>query len=460
MKRISIILGLLLVLLATSCASDAPGDVPGTEAPLTGISLQLGPGGVATTRAFGGDANAREHEFIHSLTVVVANEQGLAELVLTPTATELGSEAEQGNLIEKTFANLTLVQGRKTIYAFANLEGYTTTDGKRLTDLLEQVAVGQPLPTALLTAVVADPAAQINANGDNWTHFIPMTAAQQVTLTTNGQTVRVEMVRLVSRIELSITNKRTDEAVKLTELTIGRFASAVTLFAQDKAGNLRRLDNGYTISPELEAQPNGGQAGPVSFYANATEDALGEKFSIRATLEGIATTYRGNTARTDLPRNSILPLQLIFSDYEMKLNVKAQIAPIGGYPIEVYSANALTNELLVKLPEGCSFTITPHLYEGTLEDLAARSTWTPGADLTWLSSVQQTDKYFQAIAPARAGLQGTLTIHSVSGRGRQGDYILTLQTEDLAGFTKPATSPGRWQAAHAMGCAIFMTTEP
>lgn len=460
MKRIpALLLTLFTLLLATACSDEGsePQAGGGDTQLLTGITLQLGPGGVTATRGFGGDANAREHEFIHSLTVLVLNAQGEVELMLSPSETELGAEASQGNLVEKTFSNLTLTAGAKTIHALANIDGYTTPDGTPITDLIAQVQLGQRLPSALLSAVVEDPASRINANGDSWTAFIPMTAVQPVTLTTQNQTVRVEMVRLVSRIELGITNKKAAEAVRFTRFTMGHFAEAVSLFDQGTTSALPRLKESYTQEASFEVAPGTTSGSALSFYANATEDALAEPFAIEVALEGSTLPYQGNTARTDLPRNSILPLQLIFSDYEMKLDVQAQIAPIGGYPVEVFAANALTNNLSVSLPEGCSFSIIPRLYVGTLEDAGATVSWSvPDALSSWLQLTQQNTTQLQGIVSARSGMSGTITLQSVSSGGRKADYELTLTTAPIESFTTRGT-PGHWRPVQTLSTAIFLT---
>ena len=71
----------------------------------------------------------------------------------------------------------------------------------------------------------------------------------------------------------------------------------------------------------------------------------------------------GQTVTTSIERNHVLPLALGLSNVDLELKITAQVAPIGGYPVEVsLNGPTLTDDYHINLPEGCTFTI-----EGTFK---------------------------------------------------------------------------------------------
>lgn len=437
--RIYLLAALLLALCIAAACSGSADDPQATDEPLTGISLQFGPSSTTATRAYGDDPNASEHEFIHSLTVVVVNSDGQVELLLTPTASELGSEAEEGNLIEKTFSGLSLTAGQKTIYAFANLDQLTDTSGVSLTTHLASIKQGSAFPTSIDDIVVADPAATINFGAGA---YLPMAVKQSVSINTNGQTVRIEMVRLVSRISLTVRNSKTETPLTLSQLTIGKFATQVSLFEPTSTTSYPRATTPLAVSAAAgQTIEAGSQLTLPDFYVNATEDQL-EAFAVSVDVQD-DKIYKGTTVRTDLPRNSILPIVLNFSDYTLQIIAEAQIAPIGGYPITVYSSGALTSNLSINLPEGCTFTITPTLYDATGHQVANHTCQWALAEsyswLTWTNSGSTTSQTcFEGQVAARSGMKGRITLHStavVGGKNRESDYTIALTTVPIDNTT-------------------------
>lgn len=440
MKHSIFTLMALLTMLCTCAACSSSSDDPQvTNGPLTGITLQFGPSDAATTRSYGDDPNALEHEFINSLTVVVVNSSGQVELLLTPTAAELGSEATEGNLIEKTFSNLSLTAGQKTIYAFANLDRLKDINGVSLSTHLAGITQGSVFPTSIDDIVVSDPAATVNFDEGG---YLPMAVKQNVSINTNGQTVRIEMVRLVSRISLTVRNNKTETPLTLSSLTVGNFATQVSLFEPSTTTSYPRATTPMTVSGAASQTIAAGQSLTLpDFYVNATEDQL-EAFAVSVDVQG-DKLYQGNTVRTDLPRNSILPILLNFADYTLEIVAEAQIAPIGGYPITVYSSGALTNNLSINLPEGCTFTITPTLYDAASNIVANHvCSWALKDSYSWLTWTNSSDasnkQAFYGQVAARSGMTGSLTLHSeadINGRTRQGDYDITLKTVPIDNST-------------------------
>ena len=75
-------------------------------------------------------------------------------------------------------------------------------------------------------------------------------------------------------------------------------------------------------------------------------------------------------------------MNLTISESDLNLVVMAYIAPIGGYPVQVYTSSGLTGraEYNVTLPEGCSFQVS-----GTLADETIKGT----CELSYVATTDQ-----------------------------------------------------------------------
>lgn len=446
---------LLLVGLPTlwACTADEPGEpVPAEGQTLTGITLQLGPSGTTTTRAYGGDEHAREGEFISTLKVVVVDKYNKVEWVgtLDEPTNEEKELADKGKLTSKEWKDIALTAGKKTIYAFANMEGHGFSSGDDLPALLQ---VGKTFDYAEWKKIaIDDPAGTLNKQGEPWKAFIPMTARQEVNLSTNNQTVKVELVRMVSRIDLEINNTK-GSPITLTELSIGQFAGSVNLFDDGTTLQSRSQDtNVGELMGEGDATVGANSKRDVSFYVNATEDGKAEPFSVKARLQNDERAYTGSTTITQMPRNNILPLALNFSNYDLVLTVQAQIAPIGGYPVDVFSGAALTNRFSIDLPEGCTFTISPKVLKDNAEQTIAY-TWAYGqkGGYDWLNATSESDNQpFAGVLSARKGNRGELKLSvKVDGTTTERNYTLQLNTVAITSSTlNPSTLAGAPASNH------------
>lgn len=476
-QRTFLLLSLLLALLLPCACSNDTGDLPVEGRPLTGVTLQLGASGAITARSYGGDDNALEHEFINNLTVVVTNKSGEVEYAARFSAAQLDADdqtntpAAKGNYLKKIIEDINITSGVKTIYAFANFDNLLTTEGENIDELLGKVVEDNDIAAlaTLEAAQAKDPAAGLNDGALGTTKFIPMCVKQSVTLYQNGQTVLVEMERLVCRVELTVQNSRTSAALEVGELKMGTFATAVPLFLSSEttdfaarataAETFNAAENTFSLPAASESSVS---TKKIVRYVNATEDNAAP-FDISVNIVGESAPYLGATARTALPRNSIFPVLLNFADYTMQLSVDALIAPIGGYPIELVKSNLLTESYNVSLPEGCTFSITPKLLDmAGKEDTEATATWSIYSDPApdWLTQTSptgtQTYASSDAAKPSAAGLaftgyvsaQSSLTaqlkLHSVSGKSRKFDYYVTLATAPLENFDFSSTTARRW----------------
>ena len=346
------------ICLATACSEE---EVPELREGWCNVSLQVTTGAVET-KAYGGDTYANEHEFIHSLCLFVVNEQGKIEKKIYPQdLTTTHPEAANGNLLNWTSPNFEIPEGTKTIYAFANWETAGSTEWNAIIAKTDQ---DQLTENDLKIAV------DLNKKIDFANKkFIPMSGKTTVTLAANAdRSIPITLTRLVSRVEIRLTNKHTND-LTMSEESMGNFANDVTLFdgLGTVSGRTKTIERTGTISAIAQ---NGSDS--WVFYVNETKGS--DPFSIKMTLGG--REYNTPTQRTDLPRNSVYHLVFTYSEYQLTLVAKAQIAPIGVLPIEVYNQPSLTNEYMLELPEGCTFSITPSITKNNASIAGVTWAWT------------------------------------------------------------------------------------
>ncbi|MDO4930772.1 MAG: fimbrial protein [Bacteroidales bacterium] len=450
--------GLLTIFGLSACSTADEETVD--DGMLHGITLQLGPSGVRQTKSYGGDPNANEHEFIHSLHVFIVDySTGKVEWVAHETFTG-DTDAADGNLIQKAYSDLTLAAGTKTIYAFANMDnvyfyGDNTTT---IDDQLDAITTSSNASALsdLSQKIVNDPAGSIDLTSSTKS-FIPMCIFETVNLTNNSQTLTVEMERLVCRVDFTIRNRRSEgtntNEITITSLTMQPLYSTVGLFAQTPNTTDARSATKTVVNPNSEVSEAvtlaTGKSHLFSFYVNATEVSGNTPFTFYITLKDESKTYTGTTTATTLPRNSILPVAANFSDYEMSLDVTAQVSPIGGYPVSVYTGSDLTNYTL-NLPEGCTFTIAPTMTKDDTEVTMATDGWQLSLNDTsvkWLTlstATATTGGSLIGQVTAQTGLSAGLKLASKTAENRTADYSITINTVSLSDFSIP-TSAARKQ---------------
>lgn len=344
---ICFVLGLVGFVACSEDNGEFP-DVPDGE--LCSLTIQLGAANNQETRV-GGDDNALDGEFINTLWVFITDDNGVVEKKLTlaegSTSTVSPSTAAGGNILEWRHTIEDLPVGEKFIYAFANMEAVSTVEeNQNMSTLLSGIQESANLSTAVDGLVINNPASTVNiASGQ----YIPMSLKEKVTVT-GDQTIRVELVRLVGRVNIQLTNSKAS-SVTVTSFTMEQFADKVALMPEGTAAGVE-FNQSYSTSFE-SLTIGGGQSETFQFYVNETENST--PFSIQLTANG--KKYSATTTRTAIPRNNILPLNLTLREGDLSLIVMVYIAPIGVYPVPIYTSIDLLNEneFAVKVPEGCSF---------------------------------------------------------------------------------------------------------
>ena len=349
-------------------------DQEGTEVPvgqeedntLEAVTIHIGASGTANTRAYGGDENAREHEFMNSLIAFIVDEKGSIEKVIHATDSasfqpESGTE-RAGNVVSYT-TTTDLTPGKKTIYAFANMDKVKRVDNDdaiSFEETLKTLKQGDVWPEEFATAVIEDPAASVDFDKGC---FIPMSVRQDADLTINGQTVNVLLVRLVSRVDVKLTNQQGAD-VTVSHLTMTYFADRVHLFEGMETVPADAANKAYEQDLTLTVPSSPDPTQITTFYVNETWGRT-VPFNIALTIND--QDMAGNTVSRVIARNHILPLSLSLSNTNLSLTVTAQVAPIGGYPVDVYldGDGMLTDNYAITLPEGCTFSITGKLSGNT-----------------------------------------------------------------------------------------------
>lgn len=374
--------GLMAAMVA--CSDEEPIVTPpvGPDEPteeetiLEAVTIQFGPEGTVETRAYGDD-NARDHEFMNSLIAFIVDAEGQIEVVINATDSTSFTktlEAQGAGNVDHYSTTVDLTPGAKTIYAFANMDKVkriaeaegNSPDEKSFEATLKTLKVGDEWPEKYENAVIDNPAATVNFEDGG---FIPMSVVRRdVNMTVSGQQVNIELVRLVSRVDITLQNQQGAE-VTVSDLTMSDFADRVTLFEPEEKNpsapsGATNSAKEFTFTKPLKIVSRPDPQEIVSFYVNETWGREAP-FKISMEIKGktMTKTMTGNTVSETLPRNHILPLALRLAESALYLEVTAQVAPIGGYPVAVYldGSNKLTDTYAIALPEGCTFSVEGYL---------------------------------------------------------------------------------------------------
>lgn len=306
----------------------------------------------------------RDHEFISTLTVYIVDADGFVAHKIQPTLTG-NALAREGNLHSYLSEPFTLAAGSYTVYAFANID----TEYLPKWNTISNLDVGAKFPaTDVAGWVLKDPATKLRDDNFTTGRFIPMSARQDITVTSATRSLSIGLDRLVSKVRISIDPK----TVGAESVTLSGCADGVSLLPGSTAPEGVAYD--ASVTHNFAEAKNGVLP---DFYVNATEQA-GRPYTVRLTTnEHSGTTYVAKTERSELPRNSIFPLTLLLNQYGLELTAQCWVSPIGHVPVPVkVSLDPDTYE--VEVPEGCQFAFTVNSVQTSDGTVVATpsSTWT------------------------------------------------------------------------------------
>ena len=340
-------------LLAACSAGDEATSFPGQADAenRVGVTLQLSALSSQTslssrsslTRVWDTDNEALPGEMMKSWFVVVV-QNGMIEKIIT---SDLKSGVTE---VEKDQVFVELKKGETTFYSFANIKPEDI-------GLNASTSVGQPLP-----ADFDEKTYQMDGNCQHF-HLLmtpefqngyPMSNKQIVNITDNQQVINLEVIRMVAKVQLSITNA-TDHAINLKSITL----SDVTLNGNPNVKLLPNVDSANKLKgvnlPDgvakgtltLRAAENDGitiearAKQTACFYMNESlvdkgEDGGNRYFILSLITEDAGTGTVSNhryamLSWDEIRRNDYLKIPITLEDYQIRWKVEA-FSPIGVLP--------------------------------------------------------------------------------------------------------------------------------
>lgn len=404
----------VLLMACTKVITDEemPAPVIPPKGSLEKVSVVIGAANISETKAYHGDEYAQEGEFIHSLHLLIVNENKEIERHIYFDGTG-DAEAAKGNLAQYSTTIESLAPGKKTFYAFANMEKAIVKEKSSTLDTLlkgDDFKEGKTLPDELSAYVIENPKNGLYEGIKQKTAFIPMSVKQEVNVSVDGQRITLSLVRLVAKVKMQLANNRGRDAV-ITKLSMTSFANEVALFKGAAASAAPVASSiSVDITPVVTVA-NNTVSEIVEFYVNETTGT--KPFEVTLTING--ADFTGVLSLSSLGRNQVLPVSLHLMQSTLKLTVEASVAPIGGYPTLVrLGNNTLTENYLFKLPEGCYFSVKGEFL--TQDDNGATTKREPVTKWNWSVSDLDASKSFITIESAQGA--ATFEAHLTSMPGK------------------------------------------
>lgn len=341
-------------LLAACSAGDEATSFPGQADAenQVGVTLQLSASSSQTSQssrssltraAWETDTEALPGEMMKSWFVVVV-QNGTIEKIITSDLKSLGvTELEKDQVFVK------LNTGATTFYSFANIKPEDI-------GLDAITSVGKSLP-----ADFDEQTYQMDGNCQlfhqlmtpDFQNGYPMSNKQTVDVVDNQQVINLEVIRMVAKVQLSITNA-TDHAINLKTITL----SDVTLNGNQNIKLLPNVDSNNQLQVNL---PNSAKKGTITltatenngitiearakqtacFYMNESlvdkrEDGGNRYFILSLTTVDAATGDTSNhryamLSWNEIRRNDYLKIPIKLEDYQIRWKVEA-FSPIGVLP--------------------------------------------------------------------------------------------------------------------------------
>ena len=288
------------------------------------------------------DTEALPGEMMKSWFVVVV-QNGQIEKIIT---SDLKSGVTE---VEKDQAFVELNKGETTFYSFANIKPEDIG-----LDAIK--SVGRQLPTGFDQKTY-----QMDGNSKLFHQSMapdlqngyPMSNKQIVNITDNQQVINLEVIRMMAKVQLSITNA-TDHAINLKTITL----SDVTLNGNPNVKLLPNVDSNNQLQVNL---PNSAKKGTITltaaendgitikegakqtacFYMNESlvdkREDEGNRYFILSLTTVDATTGTTSNHRyamlswNEIRRNDYLKIPIKLEDYQIRWEVEA-FSPIGVLP--------------------------------------------------------------------------------------------------------------------------------
>lgn len=296
-----------------------------------------------TRAAWETDTEAMPGEMMKSWFVVVV-QNGMIEKIIT---SDLKSDVTE---VEKDQVFVKLNTGATTFYSFANIK-------PKDIGLDASTSVGQPLPDGF-----DEKTYQMDGNSKLFRQLMspefpngyPMSNKQMVNITDNQQVINLEVIRMVAKVQLSITNDTDHDivlkSITLSDVTLNGNRNIKLLPNVDSANKLKGVnlvDGVAKGTITLTAAENNGMTiearakQTACFYMNESlvdkgEDGGNRYFILSLTTVDAATGTTSNhryamLSWNEIRRNDYLKIPIKLEDYQIRWKVEA-FSPIGVLP--------------------------------------------------------------------------------------------------------------------------------
>lgn len=374
---------LTLAALFASCDSD--GTTPAHDGSPVSVTLRIStPHSTSATRsdksvtgsgAEWTDDNASEGEMMHNCFAVIVQGGQIQSIIQSDEYED--EKSYVGTLATKINTGIT------TIYSFANIHPADI-------GLDANASFPCALPEGFDGKYFTVDGNQTSVSA--FSSGIPMSNRQTVEITNKTQQVDLEVIRMVAKVRLRLTNVTpndfTVKSVSLSDIT------------SNSTDNIRLFPNGDTdlqpaISPTAakteytvslgegkKLKANGEETLDVVFYVNESEAATPKYFVINVETDQSNVSHRVAMLKWDkIARNDYLVIPIKLNDYRITFDVE-QFSAIGVLPSVTYESNKLT----VRFHGYGDFHMRPHLIR-----ISDGKELTPGTNLPdgwWLEDWQ------------------------------------------------------------------------
>lgn len=289
------------------------------------------------------DTEAWPGEMMKSWFVVVVQNEQIEKIITS----DLKSGVTE---VEKDQAFVELNKGETTFYSFANIKPEDI-------GLDASISVGQPLPDGF-----DEKTYQMDGNSQLFHELMtpefkngyPMSNKQMVNITDNQQVISLEVIRMMAKVQLSITNA-TDHAINLKTITLSDVTqngnqNIKLLPNVDSANELKGVNLADGVAKgtiTLTAAENDGMTiearakQTACFYMNESlvdkgADGGNRYFILSLTTVDAATGTTSNhryamLSWNEIRRNDYLKIPIKLEDYQIRWQVEA-FSPIGVLP--------------------------------------------------------------------------------------------------------------------------------
>ncbi len=355
--------------LLSSCYTDEYDGCPtdGQQPVAVRLNISAGePGDLNATRAEGDEIDGEQNEFMHTLYIYIVDSSGrLVKKFENPL--EGSALASTGDVKSWQTRKFTLEPGTYTVFAFANIDeyqGWVDNEDTKLSGyefIHDEFKEEGGLRVTFYDFRLVDPASKINFNNGM---FIPMSAKEEINITENYDlnsvnTIDIGLDRLVTKVKMTI-NDAAENIPANSTITFGNYSENVPLMGKDDNENVDDFTTYFGERTKSTTIENVNSGDVRTFYVNETLDGAEKPFTVTLSTENSSgvSTYTATTERTELPRNSIYPLTLTFSDFGISITPRAWLEVLGiGYKVEYTPVE--DSVYRVELATGSYFELTP-----------------------------------------------------------------------------------------------------